>query len=113
MRTQAFVRAAAAALSAALLSGGALAQQQPATRIDTAPPPAEERNSVGSVELVNEPVLAKRRYLEQLARSGAPDTRSMGAGPSRVLRRLQADDDMRLQRALDEARDRSHTPTAP
>ena len=108
MRTQAFVLAAATALSA-FCSTGALAQQQPATRVDTAPPPAEERNSTGSIELENEPVLAKRRYLEQLARSGAPDTRSMGAGPARVLRRIQAEDDVRLQRAIGEAERRGNS----
>ena len=112
MRTQA-LRVAALLLSAAFCSAGVLAQQQPATRVDTAPAPAEERNSVGSIELEQEPVLAKRRYLEQLARSGAPDTRSMGAGPARVLRRLQADDDVRLQRAVDEAERRSKPQMVP
>ena len=112
MRTQAFVRAAATALATALLSAGAvLAQEQPATRIDTAPTPAEERNSVGTVEV--EPVLAKKRYLDQLARSGEPDTRSMGAGPAKVLRRLEAGDAVRLQRALDAAERRSGDPKAP
>jgi hypothetical protein len=112
MRTQAFVRAAATVLATTLLSAGAvLAQEATTTRIDTAPPPAEERNSVGTVEV--EPVLAKKRYLDQLARSGEPDTRSMGAGPAKVLRRAQTDEDLKLQRALDAAGRRSHSPIAP
>ncbi|TWO71085.1 hypothetical protein FN976_12255 [Caenimonas sedimenti] len=112
--TQAFVRAAATVLATTLLSAGAvLAQAQaPNTRIDTAPPPAEERNSVGTVEI--EPVLAKKRYLEQLARSsGEPDTRTMGAGPANVVRRAQAGEDLKLQRAVDAAHRRSHSPIAP
>jgi hypothetical protein len=100
-------------LAMALLSGGAVLAQQPATRIDTAPLPAEERDSVGSVELRREPVLAKRRYLEQLEREREPDTRSMGVGPAGVLRRLQAREDLRQQRAQDAAEQRSHNPKAP
>lgn len=111
MKTQAFTRVTV--LPLALFCGAVLAQQEPATRIDTAPIPAEERASVGTIEMMNEPVLAKRRYLEQLARNGEPDTRSMGAGPAKVLRRLEAGDAMRLQRAIDAAGQRSSDPIAP
>lgn len=96
-----------AVLPLACACGLALAQQETPTRIDTAPLPAEDRASVGSVELMHEPVLAKRRYLEQLAVRDQPDTRTLGAGPARVLRREEAGEALRLQRALDAATRRS------
>jgi hypothetical protein len=111
MKTPAFARVSV--LPLALFCGAVLAQQAPATRIDTAPLPAEDRASAGTIELRNEPVLAKRRYLEQLAGRAEPDTRTMGAGPARVLRRLEAGDAVRLQRALEEAEDRGGDIKAP
>lgn len=89
MKYSAFVRAAAAVLSTALLSSGAVlaqTQPQPLTMTDTAPPPASERNSVGAVILMDEPVLAQREAMQQAA-ARAPDTRAMGAGPARVLQK--------------------------
>lgn len=90
MRYQAFARVAATVLATALLSSGAVLAQtsqpqpQPLTMTDTAPPPAMERNSVGAVILMDDPVLAQREAMQQAA-ARAPDTRSMGAGPARVL----------------------------
>ena len=90
MKYSAFVRAAAAVLSTALLSSGAVlaqaTQPQPLTMTDTAPLPASERESVGAVILMDEPVLAQREAMQQAA-ARAPDTRAMGAGPARVLQK--------------------------
>jgi len=96
MRYPAFVRAAALALPAALFFSGAVqaqapapTQPQPTTMSDAAPLPASERTSSGAVILMDEPVLAQRQQMEEaLARApGAPDTRSMGAGPARMTTR--------------------------
>ncbi|MCG2594556.1 hypothetical protein LZ009_17400 [Ramlibacter sp. XY19] len=98
MRYPAFVRAAALALPAALFFSGAVqaqaqaaaaTQPQPTVLSDAAPLPAQERTSSGAVILMDEPVLAQRQQMEEaLARApGAPDTRSMGAGPARLATR--------------------------
>jgi hypothetical protein len=91
MQYRAFARTAATLILAAL-GGAAVAQDSndsqtrmptPQVMTDTAPLPPQERESIGAVVFEQEPVLAKRAYLEQLARdASAPDTRSMGAGPS-------------------------------
>lgn len=108
MRHQAFVRAAAGLLaSAALFTGGIAtaqtAQPQPLTMTDTAPPPASERNSMGAVILMDEPVLAQREAMLQAQERSSVDTRSMGAGPARLLRGLQNKEEMERKRALDAA----------
>ena len=106
MKFQAFVRAAAAVLSTAILAGGAFAQTtkpQPATMTDTAPPPASERNSVGAVILMDQPVLAQREQMQQAQARSEVDTRSMGAGPTRIMNRAVAKDEIEFQRALDAA----------
>ena len=108
MKYPAFVIAAAAALAvSALATGPAVAQESsatptPPTMTDTGPPPASERNSMGAIVLMDEPVLAQREYLEMLARQGL-DTRIMGGAPSQIIRKTQTKDDVRKQRALDEA----------
>lgn len=90
MKYSACVRAAAAVLATALLSSGAVlaqtSQPQPLTMTDTAPLPASERESVGAVILMDDPVLAQREAMQQAA-ARAPDTRAMGAGPARVLQK--------------------------
>ncbi len=96
----------AAALGLASMFGGvALAQTSPAApsppvMTDTAPLPAQHRDSLGAIVLPQSPVLAQR---EQLAPLAAPvDTRSMGAGPARVLERERVkapDKDKRGKRA--------------
>lgn len=114
MRYQAFVRAAATVLSTALFASGAAVAQtrqpQPATMTDTAPLPAGERGSVGAVILMDEPVLAQREMMMQAQDRSAVDTRSMGAGPARLLRGLAAKEDVRQQRALDAADRHKKTP---
>jgi hypothetical protein len=115
MRYQAFVRAAAGVLATALFGAtAALAQTtqpQPATMIDTAPMPASERNSVGAVILMDQPVLAQREALLQAQERSAIDTRALGAGPSRVLRRALTKDEIEFQKALEEAeRQKQGTP---
>lgn len=74
-------------LPAAFLTGTAQAQSsapQPAVMTDTAPLPAGDRMSTGAVILMDEPVLAQRRQMEQLA-AREVDTRTLGAGPARTL----------------------------
>jgi hypothetical protein len=90
MKYTAFVRTAAMALMSAAAAGAAMAENAaptPPVMTDTAPLPPQERSSMGAIE--EQPVLAKRAYLEALAASQSPgvDTRSMGAGPARVMRR--------------------------
>lgn len=106
MRYQAFVRAAAGVLATALMGvGAAFAQTQPQPQImtDTAPLPASDRDSVGAVILMDQPVLAQREAMARAeARSGV-DTRALGAGPSRIMRRAQTQDEIEFQKALDEA----------
>jgi hypothetical protein len=51
---------------------------------------------------MDEPVIAQREYLEMLARQGI-DTRIMGAGPNRMMRKTLTKEDIEKQRALDEA----------
>ena len=113
MRYQAFVRAAATVLSTAFLCSGAVLAQstapQPATMIDTAPLPATERGSVGAVILMDQPVLAQREAMQQAA-ARAPDTRSMGAGTSKLLNRTLTKEELLLQKALDEAERTKGTP---
>jgi hypothetical protein len=111
MRYQAFVRAAAVVLSIALLSSGAvLAQTAPPTMTDTAPPPATERNSVGAVILMDEPVLAQREAMQQAQERSAVDTRAMGAGPARLMQRVFTQEEIDNQRALDAANRSRNTP---
>jgi hypothetical protein len=107
MRHQAFLRAAAGLLaSAALLTGGvAIAQTskpEPVTMTDTAPLPATERESLGAVILMDQPVLAQREAMQQ-AQERSVDTRTMGAGAARLLRDLQMKEELDRQRALEEA----------
>jgi predicted nucleic acid-binding Zn-ribbon protein len=109
MRYQAFVRAAATVLSTALLCGGAVyaqtTQPQPATMTDTAPANAADRSSVGAVIMMDQPVLAQREAMQQAQARSAVDTRSMGAGPARLLQRQIMDEDLKQKRA-EEAADR-------
>ncbi|HVE52584.1 MAG TPA: hypothetical protein VNB23_04315 [Ramlibacter sp.] len=110
MRYQAFVRAAATVLSTALVAGTAFAQAQPRTMTDTAPLPAADRSSVGAVILMDEPVIAQREALLQAQDRTGVDTRSMGAGPARLLRGNAAKQDVQQQRAEDAAKKRTVTP---
>ena len=110
MNHRTFVRTAAAVLSTAFLAGGlAYAQADDSSetprmnlmpRTDTAPPPAEERSSMGAVVMMDEPVLAQRQQMQNLARS-APDTRSMGAGAERVMQREATRDDLFQQKLIE------------
>jgi hypothetical protein len=113
MRYQAFVRAAAAVLSTAFLvaAGPAGAQvpgkrPEPAVMTDTAPLPATERESVGAVILMDEPVLAQREAMQQAQERSAVDTRTMGAGPARVLRNVFSKEEAEHRR-IREAEERS------
>ena len=110
MRYQAFVRAAAGVLSTAFLAGAAVAQVQPRTMTDTAPLPATDRSSVGAVILMDDPVLAQREAMQMAQERSAVDTRTMGAGPSRLLRNWGTRDALREQRALDAAEKNKATP---
>lgn len=109
MRYQAFMGVAAAVLSTTFFStGNVLAQNeaqavpQPRTMTDTAPLPASDRGSVGAVILMDDPVIAQREAMQQMA-SRAPDTSTMGAGPNRLLQRVLTDEERKQQRALDAA----------
>ena len=108
MKYQAFVRAAAGVLSVAALSTAAVVVQaqgagpQPATMVDTEPLPASERNSLGAVIMMDEPVLAQREAMQQMA-ARAPDTRSMGAGPARILQNSPRAEQDELKKQLERA----------
>lgn len=111
MRYQAFVRAAALVLPAAFLSAGAVHAQEsklpePRVMTDTAPLPATERESIGAVILMEQPVLAQREAMLQAMERSAVDTRAMGAGPARLLRKMEAKEEADRQRALDAAQQR-------
>jgi len=97
MKTQDFARATAGVLAAAFVTGAALVAQadaadvaqakpEPPTMTDTAPLPAHDRDSVGAVILMDEPVLAQREAMARAQARSEVDTRSMGAGPAQVLR---------------------------
>lgn len=104
MKYQAFVRTAAAVLSTAVISGAALAQASTTVpRSDVSPAPPEDRNSVGAVVMMDEPVLAQREQMQQMLARGAVDTRTMGAGPARLLRGPLTKEEIEAQKALDAA----------
>ena len=103
MQYRASRHSAAAALASAMLAGSVFAQVTAPRVTDTAPAPPEDRSSVGAVVLIDQPVLAQREYLENLARTNAPDTRSLGAGPARVSRKVQLRKELDRQRAADAA----------
>lgn len=106
MSYQAFVRAAAGVLAAAAMAGGAFAQSSqpsPATMTDTAPLPAHDRQSTGAIILMDQPVLAQREAMLAAQERSAVDTRSMGAGPARILRDVFTRKELEHQRAQDAA----------
>jgi hypothetical protein len=110
MNYQDFARVAAGVLAAAAFSTGALAQTQPLTMTDTAPTPAHDRTSVGAVIMMDQPVLAQREMMLQAQERSAVDTRSMGAGPARVLRGVQTRDDIADQKLIDSLARQRGTP---
>jgi hypothetical protein len=105
MRTQDFVRAAAGVLATALFAAaGAQAQDklpEPLTMTDTAPTPASDRTSVGAVIMMDQPVLAQREALLAAQERTAVDTRSMGAGPARILQDVMTQEQLKRQRELE------------
>jgi hypothetical protein len=115
MRVQDFLRAAAGVLATALFAAaGAHAQTgklpEPATMVDTAPSPANDRGSMGAVILIDEPVLAQREAMQAVRERTDLDTRAMGAGPARIQRRTITIDEIRQQRALDATQGARGTP---
>ena len=105
MRYQTFVRAAAGVLATALFgAGAALAQTQPQPQVmtDAAPLPAADRSSLGAVIMMDEPVLAQREAMLAAQERSAVDTRTLGAGPSRIVREA-TQDELRMQKALEDA----------
>lgn len=98
MKYQAIVKAAAAVLPAVFICAGAYAQSGPATLVDTAPLPAEDRNSLGAVVLMDDPVIAQREMMDTMMARSAVDTRVMGAGPARVIRQEQAKEDLMVEK---------------
>ena len=107
MRYQAFVRAAAGVLATALIGTGAVlaqtSQPEPRVMTDAAPLPATERASSGAVIMMDQPVLAQREALLSAQERTSVDTRTLGAGPARIVREVTTREEMELQRALDEA----------
>ena len=114
MRYQDFVRAAAGVLATALLAtGGAFAQvkqPEPTTMVDTAPNPAHDRESVGAVILMDQPVLAQREQMQAAQERSAVDTRSMGAGPTRIMREVMTKEEMKRRKAMDAAEKQKRAP---
>ena len=101
------------ALVAAALGAGVVFAQTaaaPAVVTDTAPPPAEDRSSVGAVVLERSPVPAQRAVMTQRAASQA----DMGRGILRATVRAQAEADLAKARE-DENADtrRMGAPAAP
>jgi hypothetical protein len=106
MNHQTFVRAAAGVLVTAAMSAAAFAQAtqpQPPVMTDTAPLPASDRDSIGAVVLMDQPVLAQRQAMAQAQARTGVDTTALGAGPNRIMRRAQTQDEIEFQRALDAA----------
>lgn len=114
MGTQDFARTAGGLLAAALVTGllatqagaadVAQVKPEPATMTDTAPLPASDRDSVGAVILMDEPVLAQREAMAQAQARSEVDTRTMGAGPAQVLRDVMLQE---RQKALQEQQRRN------
>ncbi|HEY0420845.1 MAG TPA: hypothetical protein VGC80_15120 [Acetobacteraceae bacterium] len=108
MRTQDLLRAAAGVLATAFIAGAGYAQEtqpQPMTMTDTAPNPAFDRSSLGAVIMMDQPVLAQREQMLQAQERTAVDTRTLGAGPSRVIR-----ESFEQQRAREAREPQSGTP---
>lgn len=107
MRYQAFVRGATGALATVLFgAGAALAQTtspQPSVMTDTAPLPAGERGSLGAVIMMDQPVLAQREAMLAAQERAAAETRALGAGPNRIMRRAMSQEELEFQKALDAA----------
>lgn len=104
MKHQVVIRAAAAVLAGAALAAGAVAQQktpEPVTMTDTAPLPAHDRQSTGAIILMDEPVLAQREAMAAAQERSEVDTRTMGAGPASILRRVFTEEALEQQRAQD------------
>jgi methenyltetrahydromethanopterin cyclohydrolase len=105
MKYQDFVRAAAGVLVTGLLAAGAATAQtttpQPITMTDTAVTPAHDRDSMGAVIMMDQPVLAQRAQMQAAQERSAVDTRAMGAGPARILRGLSTRDANGNERVLD------------
>lgn len=114
MRYQAFVRVAAGALATAVLGCGAAFAQgagtpTPKTMTDTAPLPASERQSIGAVIIMDEPVLAQRQAMAAVE-DRSPDTTMLGAGPQRVFRSAEMRQQERARRAQELQQQRRGTP---
>lgn len=106
MTYQDFVRAAAGVLAGALIGAGAYAQgekPEPLTMTDTAPAPASERSSVGAVIMMDQPVLAQREAMAAARERSEVDTRAMGAGPNRIMRRAMSREEIEFQKAIEAA----------
>jgi len=114
MNFQDFARAAAGVLATTLIAaGGAYAQAkqpEPVTMTDTAPSPAGDRGSLGAVIMMDQPVLAQREALLAAQERTSVDTRSMGAGPSRIMRDVMQREELKRQRALEAAEQQKQTP---
>ena len=105
MTVKDFVRAAAGVLAGSLLAMGAIAQTKqpdPPTLVDVAPDPAQDRDSLGAVILMDQPVLAQRQAMQQV-QDRSVDTRTLGAGPNRIMQRVQSSEEQQFLRALEEA----------
>ena len=88
---------------AAVVGGGAaLAQVTPKVLTDVAPLPAEERSSAGAIVLMDQPVLAQREMMQNLA-GARLQTSTMGAGPAPVLRRTLTKQELDALRAAEAA----------
>jgi len=114
MRTQDFARTAAGVLAIALFAtGGAFAQvkqPEPATMVDTAPNPPSDRASVGAVILMDQPVLAQREQMQAAQERSVVDTRSMGAGPTRIMREVMTKEELKRRKAMEAAEQLKATP---
>ena len=102
MRYPTFLRVAAGFLATAALATGAIAQVTAPTMTDTAPTPAHDRDSLGAVIMMDQPVLAQREALLAAQERTSVDTRSLGAGPTRIMREATTKEERQMQKALEE-----------
>jgi hypothetical protein len=74
-------------------SSAVLAQANPQRMTDTAPPPAEERSSVGAIVMADSMVIAQRRHVEQVAEARIQPAR-IGKETLRATFRAQTRSDL-------------------
>jgi hypothetical protein len=98
-----FIRSVAVVLAAgACATAFAQSVPTPSVMVDTAPPPASERNSIGAVIMEDSMVIAQREHYQRVA--VARDYRSIGRDATRITLDEQRKADLAAARAAEAAR---------